>query len=68
MVASDLLEDTGKMSQERGRPAVLYRSKTQKKHFFVRNIEGGTDDLFSRFRYCNVRLKKLLKYNEPYKA
>jgi nicotinamide phosphoribosyltransferase len=38
---ADILEETGKMSHERGRPVASYRSKTQEAHFFIRNIEGG---------------------------
>lgn len=41
ILAADILEETGEMSHERGRPAALYRSKTQDTHFFMRNIEGG---------------------------
>jgi ADP-ribose pyrophosphatase YjhB (NUDIX family) len=40
VLSADILEETGEMSHDRGRPAVLYRPKSQETHFFVRNIEG----------------------------
>ena len=40
ILSADILEETGKMNHERGRPAMFYRSKKkQATHFFVRNIE-----------------------------
>lgn len=41
ILAADILEETGEMHHERGRPAALYHPKTQETHFFIRNIEGG---------------------------
>lgn len=40
VLAAHILKETGEISHERGRPATLYRSRTQKTHFFIRNIEG----------------------------
>ncbi|MCP4970554.1 MAG: NUDIX hydrolase [Arcobacter sp.] len=41
ILAVNILEETGKMSHERGRPAALYCAKTKNTHFFIRNIEGN---------------------------
>ncbi len=39
--SAELLEDTGKMSDARGRPARLYRAKAESRDFrFVRNLEA----------------------------
>lgn len=38
---AELLEDTGKMTDSRGRPAKLYRAKAESREYrFVRNLEG----------------------------
>lgn len=38
---ADLLEDTGKLSDSRGRPAKLYRARNESRSYrFVRNLEG----------------------------
>jgi ADP-ribose pyrophosphatase YjhB (NUDIX family) len=41
ILSADILEETGEMNHERGRPAALYRSNTTETHFFMRNIEGA---------------------------
>ncbi len=38
---ANILEETGKVHYERGRPAALYRLKRNETHFFIRNIEGA---------------------------
>lgn len=40
ILSASILEETGEMSHDRGRPAAFYRPKTQDTHFFVRNIES----------------------------
>ena len=38
---AELLEETGRMSEARGRPAKLYRAKDESRAYrFVRNLEG----------------------------
>lgn len=41
MLGADLLEETGEMSHERGRPAAFYKCISDKTHYFMRNFEGG---------------------------
>ncbi len=39
--SAELLEDTGKATESRGRPAKLYRAKAESKQYrFIRNLEG----------------------------
>ena len=43
MINADILEETGDMTQDKGRPAMLYRiKKGGGTHYFMRNIEGAS--------------------------
>jgi len=43
MINADILEETGDMTQDKGRPAMLYRlKKGSGTHYFMRNIEGAS--------------------------
>lgn len=41
IISADIIEETGEMSHERGRPAMKYRLTQNHTHYFVRNIEGS---------------------------
>ncbi len=41
LLGADILQETGEIKSERGRPSMHYRLKNKDVHFFLRNLESG---------------------------